>query len=97
MTTPRTRDPATPPGDRPADRAAGRRAAWALPRHPGDAVRLVIAAASWPSAPPWSKTVELLVGLATRFGPERAAAGARAELHARPDLRDLLARLVAPS
>jgi hypothetical protein len=37
------------------------------------------------------------VGLATRFGPERAAAGARAELHARPDLRDLLARLVAPS
>jgi membrane-associated phospholipid phosphatase/predicted Ser/Thr protein kinase len=52
MTTPRTRDPATPPGDRPVDRAAGRlaageagRAAWALPRHPGDAVRLVVAAA----------------------------------------------------
>jgi glycosyltransferase 2 family protein len=48
MTTPRTRDPATPPGDRPADRAAAGdpgRAAWALPRHPGDAVRLVVAAA----------------------------------------------------
>jgi hypothetical protein len=48
MTAPRTRDPATPPGDRPAHRlAAGEpgRPAWALPRHPGDAVRLVIAAA----------------------------------------------------
>jgi glycosyltransferase 2 family protein len=65
--------------------------------------------------------VELLVGLATRFGPEWAAAGARAaagpdrlaaalaatptsaltrgaraEPHARPDLRDQLARLVVP-
>ncbi|HEX8135311.1 MAG TPA: phosphatase PAP2 family protein, partial [Actinomycetes bacterium] len=52
MTTPRTRDPATPPGDRPADRAPGRlaadeagRPAWALPRHPGDAVRLMVAMA----------------------------------------------------
>jgi glycosyltransferase 2 family protein len=52
MTTPRTRDPATPPGDRPAGRVAGRlapgeagRPAWALPRHPGDAVRLVVAIA----------------------------------------------------
>jgi membrane-associated phospholipid phosphatase/predicted Ser/Thr protein kinase len=66
--------------------------------------------------------VELLVGLATRFGAERAAAGARAavgperlaaalaatpasaltrgaraELHTRPDLRDELARLLAPT
>jgi hypothetical protein len=66
--------------------------------------------------------VELLVGLATRFGAERAAAGARAavgrdrlaaalattpssaltrgaraELHTRPDLREELARLLAPT
>jgi glycosyltransferase 2 family protein len=66
--------------------------------------------------------VELLVGLATRFGAERAAAGARAavgrdrlaaalattpssaltrgaraELHTRPDLREELARQLAPT
>jgi len=44
MATPRTRDPATPAGTGPPGREAGR-LAWALPRHPGDAVRLVAAVA----------------------------------------------------
>jgi hypothetical protein len=53
MATPWTRDPARPGGTRPVERTAGRlvggeagRPAWALPRHPGDAVRLAVAAAS---------------------------------------------------
>jgi len=44
MATPRTRDPATPAGTGLPGREAGR-LAWALPRHPGDAVRLVAAVA----------------------------------------------------
>jgi len=44
MATPRTRDPATPAGTGLPGRETGR-PAWALPRHPGDAVRLVAAVA----------------------------------------------------
>ena len=49
MATPRTRDPASAGlRERTAGRLAGGEAgrpAWALPRHPGDAVRLVAAVA----------------------------------------------------
>jgi glycosyltransferase 2 family protein len=44
MATPRTRDPATPAGTGQRGRQPGR-PSWTLPRHPGDAVRLVAAAA----------------------------------------------------
>jgi glycosyltransferase 2 family protein len=44
MATPRTRDPAPQAGTGPPG-AHARRPAWALPRHPGDAVRLVAAVA----------------------------------------------------
>jgi membrane-associated phospholipid phosphatase len=44
MATPRTRDPATPAGTGLPGREPGR-PGWALPRHPGDAVRLVAALA----------------------------------------------------
>jgi membrane-associated phospholipid phosphatase len=44
MATPRTRDPATPAGTGPPGGETGR-PAWTLPRHPGDAVRLVAAVA----------------------------------------------------
>jgi glycosyltransferase 2 family protein len=44
MATPRTRDPAAPAGTGPPGGETGR-PAWTLPRHPGDAVRLVAAVA----------------------------------------------------
>jgi hypothetical protein len=44
MATPRTRDPATPAGTGQPGGETGRRP-WELPRHPGDAVRLVAAVA----------------------------------------------------
>ena len=110
MATPRTRDPARPGGTRPVERTAGRlvgaeagRPAWALPRHPGDAVRLAVAVAVRFGAEPAAAGVRAAAGrdrLAAASAATPTAAltrGAPAELHTRPDLRDELARLLAPT